>query len=322
MATRAQKTKVGLFVLTSLAVLVACVLIIMGYTQERYIPYWVEFEESILGLGEGGMVVYMGVPVGTVDEIYVSNTGTARVRIAVSEETVTLREGVTAQLMLYSLAAGTMCVSLQGGEPDQPRLPAETEIPTQRSLVEAVSTQVEVILDDVGHIASEVRMALEGMEEGEVTEIMREFGGLLVDTRETIQIIGSTIEELEGTAQESVGDLREFARDLRELSNDVRALIQTTQQQVETVDIESTQAGLLDVMEKISALTENLNKATEDFDATTRAIMHQTDNVEFNLREGLNSLGETLESIRALSDYLQEDPASLIRGRGRPQGER
>ena len=33
-------------------------------------------------------------------------------------------------------------------------------------------------------------------------------------------------------------------------------------------------------------------------------------------RDGVASLQETLDSIRALTDYLERDPAALVRGRG------
>ncbi len=322
MATRAQKTKVGIFVVSSLTIIVVAIMIIMGYTRERFIPYWVEFDESILGLGEGSPVVYLGVPVGTVDEIYVTEDFKARVRIEVSEETVTLREGVTGQLALHGIATGAMCVSLKGGDPDGPELEPGETIPTEPSLIEAVSSQVEGILYDVGIVAGEIRQAVEGLEEGELRELTRDFGGLISDTRNAIQEVGETIEDMRSPAMETVDDLRALAQEVTGLAEDTRGLLRTAEEGLGAVEITETQQKLNLLLDNVAELTDQLMKTTTTLDDATRKVSQQTDNVELYLREGLRNLTETLESIRRLTDYLQEDPSAVVRGRGRPQGER
>ncbi len=297
-------------------------MIIMGYTRERYIPYWVEFDESILGLGEGGMVVYLGVPVGTVDEIYVTDDFKARVRIEVSEETVTLREGVTAQLALYGIATGTMCVSLKGGEPGAPVLAPEETIPTEPSLIEAVSSQVEGILYDIGRIASEVRHAVEGLEEGELRDLVRDVGDLINESTRTVSEIGDAVESVRGPAEEGIADMRALAQNVGALAEDTRNLIKTTEDTVASLEVGETQKRLNQLLDDVSELTDQLMKTSATIDEATGRVTRQTDNLEFYLRDGLRSLNETLESIRQLTDYLQDDPSAVIRGRGQPRGER
>ena len=63
--------------------MVAATLVITGIYQDPGLNYWLEFNESILGLYEGGMVEYLGVPAGKVREIYVTDNQYARVNIVI-----------------------------------------------------------------------------------------------------------------------------------------------------------------------------------------------------------------------------------------------
>jgi len=122
-ATKKQKMKVGIFLIVGFAAIVFAVTYLSGVYREHGLVYWVEFEESILGLNEGGLVEYLGVPVGRVREIYVTDQKKAHVRFVIDPEKVTLQEGVQAELVIYSLAAGTMAISLRGGDPNNPVIP-------------------------------------------------------------------------------------------------------------------------------------------------------------------------------------------------------
>ena len=60
MATRAQKAKVGIFLVISAVLITGSVFMIQGLNREPTSTYWVNFHESVLGLGVGGLVEYMG----------------------------------------------------------------------------------------------------------------------------------------------------------------------------------------------------------------------------------------------------------------------
>lgn len=320
MATRTQKTKVGVFVLTTLVIIVTCVLVIAGYTREPHDSYWVEFDESIQGLTEGGTVVYMGVPVGTVGEIFVTDDLQARVRIDVNRDTVTLREGVRARLGLDSVAAGTMAVMLSGGDPEGDMLEPGAEIPADPSLIEAVSSQVEEILFDLSRIAGDVSDALEGLDEGELTDMIRDASGMLREARQVVNSVGETVYGLQDTAEESMKDFSRLANELGNLTEETTQLVVSTREQLDTLEVEETQQQVRRLFTHMEELSEKLIHATEVFSESAEGVVHQTDNMEYHLRDSLQTLNETLESIRRLSDYLQDDPSAVIRGRGQPEG--
>ena len=75
-------------------------------------------------------------------------------------------------------------------------------------------------------------------------------------------------------------------------------------------------------LKDISALSKRLQDAAQAIDTVSRRALHEADNVEYNLRETLRTLNDSLEAVRELIEYLHEDPSALIRGKGKPKGEK
>ena len=321
MATRAQQARVGLFLVISVALIASGLVLIKGWSHEENVPYWVEFQDSVLGLKEGAVVEYLGVPVGTVEGIRVNQCGHAHVDILVSPSKVILREGVEAKTVLFSLATGVLYISLAGGDLDAPGLPPNSQIPTKPSLVAAVSSRAEEILDDLSEIAGMVRQGLSGIEEGDLNNILDHFDFLLTDARKFLDNGNSALEDIQGELSASLGEFRNLTEDLEGLSGTVDETVKTIKQKVEQLDVEQTGERLSDVLDNVSQLAEQLGKSIETLDTVTRSALHEVDNVEYGLRETLRSATETLESIRSLTDSIEEDPAMIIRGKGKPTGD-
>ena len=322
MATRAQKTKVGLFVVVCAAIIVAGVLIISGYKNEVRIPYWVEFDESILGLGSGGIVEYLGVPVGTVDNIYVTDSNKPHCEILITADKVKLRQGVKAQLVMYSLATGTMCISLRGGDPNAPILPPGSQIEAEKSLVKSLSTQIEGALDNVNKISETIRSAMANMQEGDITKLLHDADDLIVRIQGFVDEASKTMTDIKGRAEAGMDDFRALAKDVRGLVKETGDTVRTVGNKVADLNINDTQDNLNKVLKDMSALSERLQESARTIDGMSRRALHEADNVEYNLRETLRTLNDSLQSIRDLTQYLQQDPSSLIRGKGKPRGER
>jgi len=319
-ATRSQKVKVGLFLVICFVLMVAGIMIVSGYKHEELIPYWIEFDESVLGLSTGGTVEYLGVPVGTVKDIYVTEDGRAHVDILVAAEKVTLHKGVQAKLALYSLATGVLVVMLDGGDTAAPELPANSQIPEIPSLVEAVSSRVETILDDLGETLKTVRNGLEGMEEGDINRTAKNFDELINDGRKFVDDLNTTLNDLKGDAEAGMANFRKLTEDLQDVVENVNATLETLREKIAQLKLGDTEGRLRGVLDSITKLVEQLNKTIATIDTVSRSALHEVDNVEYGLRETLRTATETLESIKKLSDSIDEDPVQILRGKGKPAG--
>lgn len=323
MATRKQKVKVGIFLVSCFLLIAGGIVMIIGLFEDQGKNYWIEFEESVLGLYEGGMVEYMGVPIGKVKEIRVSEKGFARVDIIVNPRKVTLYQSVEAQLVIYSLAAGTMAVSLDGGSPSEKELPVGSRITAKRSTITAVSSRIEELMDNITGIATTIRTGLSGLSEGDlnaivekVDELLNKGNTFLDDTDALVGEATETVTGLRDDAKKVIDEVTDLSKDVRELTQKLNGFVDTAKQKIEQVDVPHTQEQLNRVLDNVAGLTEKLNKTMEQINELEANALHKADNVDYNLRRSLDEVSQAIESMRLFVDQLRNDPSSLVRGKG------
>jgi ABC-type transporter Mla subunit MlaD len=325
-ATRKQKFKVGLFLAVCFGLLGWGVIIILGIYQNEGIPYSIEFTESVMGLYEGGMVEYLGVPVGKVTSIHVTPEKKAHVDIVINPAKVTLRQGVEAQLVIYSLAASTMAVSLGGGDPTSDSLEPHASIPAKSSIMASIGSQIDGIMENMSAIAASISTGLSGIEEGDLTAMVEKTNRLLDEGRDfaesgakLIDEATLTVTDVRGKADNVVGQISDLGKDVQKLARNADELITSTRQKVDALDVKDLQGQLNKVLDNIASVSKRLDGAVAQFDALSSNALHEADNVEHNIRGAVKELSQALESVRVLADQIKDDPSSLVRGKGSPK---
>lgn len=314
MATRVQKVKVGVFLLVSSAIIGICLAVVLGLRATEGIRYWIEFDESVLGLYEGGMVEYKGVPVGKVKDIAVTPSDTARVEIEVDPDSVTLHEGVQAQLVMYSLATGTMAISLSGSDPAKPELAPESEIPPTPSVVASFMSEFPGLMDEIRAILRQIAVGLEGMEEGRLVQVVENVDGTITEARSLLASINEKVDVVFNDVQPAVADLETTMAEIRGTAEKIGALAEAAQEQVEPLQLAETEKKLQETIEGMNRIITRTESVVAGFDGAGEQILHEVNNMEFTLREGVQTFIDTLRAIRRVAEMIQEDPSALLRG--------
>lgn len=325
MATRTQKAKVGLFLLVCLGLMGAGLALLTGRLEDRGNHYWILFDQSIAGLYEGAMVQYRGVPVGKVRSIRVMpQTNQPYVDIILDPEKVTLYDGVEAQIVFYSLAAGTMAISLEGGDVSRPVLKPNSQIPAKRSPLDAISNNIEGIMSQMTEILDTLTEGMKGMEEGDIKKLVDNANGLLedgrgflADGREILNKAKGAVDDVKAQLQRVVDEFTEISGRAKPLITDVNKFVVTAEEKVAKLDAQKLNDDLSRVLERFGQLTDNLNRIAAQFDDLSASTLHEADNLEHSLRSALDSMSEALYVMRSFVEQLQQDPASLVRGKGR-----
>jgi ABC-type transporter Mla subunit MlaD len=327
LATKSQKTKVGVFMLLCGLLMGGSLYLISGFYQDQGVRYWLEFEDSILGLYEGAMVEYLGVPVGKVHAIRVRpDSNKPQIDISIDSTKVLLHKGVQAKLVMHSIAAGTMAISLTGGDVAQGRLPENSQIPTVPSAITAIAGQLQDVMKRVEGIMGQVETGLEGMESGELTAVIDKVSGLLddgkvflADTKELVNSATETVDGVRGDLDQVVDSALEVIEELKPTIKNVNDLVVTSKEKVAELDVDAAQEQLTKVLENVAQLTEKLNVTMGEVDNLTANALHEADNVETSLRKALGDMSEALYVMRVFVEQLNANPSALIRGKETPK---
>jgi len=324
MATKKIKVKVGVFLVMCFSLIAAALAYISGTYNDRGMPYWLEFEDSVLGVYEGGIVQYLGVPVGKVTNISVTPSNMAHIDIAIDPTKIKLHGGVQGQLVMYSLAAGTMAIELSGGVPEQGPLPPGSQIPARPSAFTSISTKVEELMEDVSVIVGKVEEGLSGMEPGalnnillRVDTILADAEGLAGEAKSTLEAARGTMETLEGKIEPVTDEVIALSQNIQATSTEAGAFLSVAREKTAQLDVQTLSAKLDTVLDQLATLTVQLNSSVANLDSSSATMLHEADNIEFSFRNTLNTTAETLLELEALISQLKQDPSSLLRGKAR-----
>jgi phospholipid/cholesterol/gamma-HCH transport system substrate-binding protein len=295
--------KLGAFVLGGL-VLAVITLIWLGAADlsratRRLVTY---FDESVTGLDVGSSVKYRGVSVGTVSEISIaSDLRHVRVTSLVYEDVLS-RLGLSEGQSLQQSKAG-------GGDSSLRIQLTSTGITGVKFLLidfyDSRRFPVEKLPFDPGpDYLPSTPSTLKSIEEAAV-DVGMQLPELTMRASQTLQRLADSVEEIQRGLDPLLTRDGSIARLLEQYEKTGAQLERTAavvEQEFKAAKLSNTTGMVRDAAGAVSGLAADATQTSED------------------ARDGLVALQETLDSIRALTDYLERDPAALVRGRAEPAG--
>jgi len=332
-ATKRQKTEVGIFLVASAAILGGLLLVLGGFQRQRLDHYYVEFEESIPGLTEGSRVTYRGVTVGKVLDLRVTPENRVGVTLGINPAKVTLRRGVRARYSLLSIF-GPYVVDLTGGtDPEAPALEPGSFIPVQPSLMagleETFADTVPLTLQRATKLIERLDTALSKVEPEDLPAIFHSAEEALASTKKAIEelrtrttriadsldkAIASAKAELEHTASSVAKAAEGLDKATAETAARAQKLLDTVQ-----ATIEENRKPLADTIKRLDDTLARINRQLEGLDlaATAKAIREAAKNVG----KGAADVGQAAKTIAAGRDDVRRSLANVERDLRRTLGE-
>ena len=325
MSKRANPTVIGAFVVGAVVLAVAAILILgrgeLFVEKPRFVLY---FKESVKGLNIGSPVTFRGVNVGTVTNIQlIMGVSEADIRIPViieinlanflrSEQMVTqmtggtneqlkglISAGLRAQLQLQSLLTGQLFIQLDFN----PGTPVELvgderypEIPTIRTPIEKITKKLEDF--PVEQVMNNLISTSEGIKR-------------LVNSPELHQSIRSLNETLENINRlVKSPELQKSIASLHAALDDLASLARTIDGRFDPL-VSEMQATLLETRGAMMQARATLESAQHL--ASDQKLLYALDNA-------LAEITAAARSVRDLTDFLERQPQSLLRGKTLPGG--
>jgi len=323
MSTKVNKTAIGAFVLSAIALLVIGVLVLGAgkfFTNEHvYITY---FDGSVKGLSVGSPVMFRGVKVGAVTDISITAVGKSGLKIPVvftlepskfkgtaaafqndpkAIEVAVRKFGLRTQLQSQSFVTGQLLIALEFFPDTQPQYVGLTQEYPEIPRVPTPLEELQKTLEDLPfkEIIESLHSTLDG-----VDRLVNS-----IDAKKTTQVIEAAVKDIQRLAQnvnDKVGPLADSIAGAARSADG--ALVETRETMV------SIRSDTKKVLDGAQATLVTAQSALRQSELTLQAYGEDSRTVT-DLQRTLRELSATTRSLRQLSDYLERHPESLLRGK-------
>lgn len=326
---------IGAFVTAALLLMIGMVMFLGSSSllsqNTRFILF---FDQSVNGLNEGSMVKFRGVPVGSVERIMIRAEGQDPTSTAIpviikidrtrlenelgvvnaafdpSNIEDSIERGLVAELSLESFITGQLFVEFSFRPDRSSGLKGHLADNSEMMAIPTLSSSLDEITDDVASIIAD-------LSELDIDRLNNNINRVLVNTADVLEGIDSKgISRSVTAAADSVTAFIESGEFSKTLENAQLALEEISRT-VRSLNLEEGPlAAKLDTWTSgLTATLEELQKVT----AQTGEMMAPDGSLRYELESMLRELGRAARSIRVLSDYLEENPNSILTGRPRPE---
>jgi paraquat-inducible protein B len=319
MAKRISPTAIGMFVVGSFALVIATIVVVgSGSLFKKPLRFVCMFQGNVNGLRIGAPVKFKGVQIGTVEEIKLAlNPSEGRVQPDLKELRLPVIIGI--ERSMITQRGGTGHALSQPGLEDLVARGMRAQLDTESLLTGLLFVDLDL------HPTAPLNLAL-----------IPGSGNL----RE-IPTVATNLEEIQKQATDALAKLDRIdlnkmvtsitnaADSINQLtgSTDLKDTLTSLKQTVPNLNrtITSLRAALDNVNARITLLVESLQRSSDEANATMKdtreALLEVRSNLDpdsplsVNLNAALDQLADATRSIEQLTDYLQRNPAALVRGK-------
>jgi paraquat-inducible protein B len=319
MSKRFSPTAIGMFVVGSFTLLIAAIVVVgSGKMFQKPVQFICFFPGDVNGLKIGAPVKFRGVQIGSVATIRLvlpPGTGTVRTDLKELRLPVILnidgsqlralggtglaltengfddfvKQGLRAQLNVESLLTGLLYVDLDL----YPNAPIVLSLEPGTSPYREIPT----VPTDFQHVQQEAEKALERFSRIDLEGLLKSVSGA-------------------GNSINSLASSQELKQALVSTNETMTALRKTLGSMQLTLDKVNTKFdGLSTDLQQTSKEAAETMKETREMLTEVQASLDPNSPVWVNLNLALVQFTDTAQSFGQLSDYLQQNPSALVRGR-------
>ncbi len=314
MLRKAQKIRFGIFVVIALAGFIALLILI---TTQRFLRqsdiYYVAYENvSVSGLEIGSPVKYLGLKVGTIENIRIDPKHVNRiiVKIALNKGTP-VKQDAKARIANIGIT-GLKMIEISGGTNRAPLLEPGNFIKPGLSVTEEITGKAEVI-------ASKLETILNNLSSFTRPENLAQFDKMTQNVSQTFENLNDVIIENRMNLQQTLNrgkdvafKLDSMSANLNRTSEDIRRIIgsDTLKEILSNAQAISGQLKQADLVMVIKELGELIRRTNQTLARIDNNVIQGSASVKYSLRK----LEETLDNLKQASQAIADNPSVLIRG--------
>jgi len=284
----------------------------------------------VKGLDKGSPVVWRGVKIGSVEEIVLladPQTMTVQIPVIIEVEpdrfvmkgerrkereniAKLIELGLRANLAMQSFVTGQLMIDLDLRPESPARLVGSDfpypEIPTVPTTLQQIAETINEL--PIKKIFNKLEAAIDNVSEALGDPALKE---IVASAKEAVDNANSLIKQTDKLVANVDRQVEPLADSITTAAEDAQRLLQNVDRRVEPVAVKIEEA--FDAAEGALVQAKKTLQGIEDFTAEDSPL-------RYRVNTALEELARAARSVRILSDYLEQYPDALLRGKGGPGG--
>ena len=318
-ATRSQKIRLSVFLITVTVIVIATLIYLMGASLLQIRDeYTVLINGGSGGLEVGSQVRYNDIVVGRVDSVKIDPDDPALIRILISLDHGTpITEDTVATPEMANIT-GSKRLSMRGGTKDSKRLkPGDTIV--------AKSSELEAIVTKVVNIADTLDRLLNNLVELTNTTNMERFNAILAEVEGITNNVNAIIDENHGNINEIIASAKDVIAKIDSSMTMIEATLKDAEKSLNRLTTPQNVQKISSILSTVDSLATNVNKRTSDEELgqtiqSINRLASDTNVTILRLRSDaqrlIRELETSVENINEFTQILVDNPSVLISGRG------
>jgi len=286
--TKGQKVRLGVFVATGLAVLIAATVVLAGRKfTEQLDTYSIRYSNkaaSFSGLSVGSDVTYSGIKIGRVESLAVARDDVSVIEVGISvahatpiaaDSTASLgTQGITG-MKYIDISRGSQSAKLR--QPGDRIPPGESMIDNLSARAQSIGERLDALLVNLQAMTGTTQQKSLDKVFERVDSVLAETSGILVDNRPTIAAILQNAQQVTEDMTTISHNLAQMSRTgvvLTERADHVMANLETASQELKQAA--APQGEVAVAVGKVAKLVDGLNmvvvRSQGDIDVTLRHL--------------------------------------------------
>lgn len=308
MESKVNYTLVGIFVVALLAAMVGAVLWLSSQGQEQsYHPYRVQMTESVSGLSLDSAVKYLGVDVGTVNQIRLDPDNAQQVEILIHvRQSVPVTEHTVATLKFFGIT-GLAFIELSGSPQEAEPLVSKNDKP---AVIQAGSSTFARVEESLNTLAIKSTVILDRLDNLLNSSNIDGFSTLLAQSNTLVAGLREDQQKLSVLLEQGIvtGQSMQQAFDkLALVTEHVDSIASDFSQKSDLVGQE-----LDDVLQAITDASNSVGQAAQDYSALGNKTSESVEQSLHDFRQSLTQLERVMVNMKNTLQAIEDSPSDLL----------
>jgi len=312
MVSKAQKVRLGVFLLIGFVFFTILIILIAGNKMmEKRDYYRIRYDNtSVSGLQIGGHVMYNGIKVGRIEGIQIDKKDISSVIIDLSVLKDTPIKSDTEATLVVAGITGLKQIELTGGTNEAENIQPGAYIKAGKSLFDNIGDKAELIADKVDRVLENIIDITNKENQKNLQETLANLSAISKEIKQPINNSMNNIETLTFELSQSLMQANQILEQINTIVqsgkiNNIVDNLEQTSSNLANIDTKKLEKEFLQISEKLSETANKANILMSRIDALVQKNAP-------DINSSVESLRETLDNLNELSRQIADDPSLLM----------